>query len=485
MWGSSSWPPTGRTAEGGRATKVRSRLTLAFVYILLTVIVALEVPLGFNLGRRAESEVRTNALLNAQTIAATIGAETTLDHKKLQTLIYAHYPHTEDGRVIVVDPTGVLIADSMGAANLGRRYATPARPELQIVIREQRPTAEIRHSQTLGQDILVAAAPILDEQRFYGAVRQSHGLGEVQAGVRRQILGLIVIGLAALAAGLILAFGLSDSFSRPLNRLARTASRLGEGDLSSRVGNVGGAGEIQEVAASFDEMADRLEATVRAQREFVANASHQLRTPLTGMKLRLESAVNEAPNEELRRQLEAADREVDRLSQIVDRLLVMSRRIEEGGSAHVDVGDAVRRAVGRWEARARQLGATLEAKGVGGVAFGDAADLDQILDNIIDNAIAYAPGSIVVETTPGDGRVVVAVEDSGPGIPTEELPRVTDRFYRGKGSPPGGSGLGLAIVRDLAEKWGGEVSVTSPTGGGTRVEISLAATDEPRAEARP
>jgi signal transduction histidine kinase len=93
---------------------------------------------------------------------------------------------------------------------------------------------------------------------------------------------------------------------------------------------VSGAREVEELGQSFDEMADRLERSVHAQREFVANASHQLRTPLTAMKLRLEGAIAEAPDEAVRQRLEAADLEVDRLSGIVDRLLVMAREIEEG-----------------------------------------------------------------------------------------------------------------------------------------------------------
>jgi len=113
-------------------------------------------------------------------------------------------------------------------------------------------------------------------------------------------------------------------------------------------------------------MADRLEATVKAQREFVANASHQLRTPLTGIKLRIEAAMAGAPSEEVRRQLEAADTEVDRLAGIVNRLLVMARRIEEGGPSEIDLDEAVHRALERWGERASRQGATLTAKGEGG-----------------------------------------------------------------------------------------------------------------------
>ncbi len=436
------------------------------------MIVALEVPLAINLQSRTRAEVTSTVQSDALLAAATIGAERTTHPTALQRYVYNHFSHTEDGRVIVVDPDGVLIADSLGPASLGLQYATPGRPELVSVLQTQDPTSQIRHSETLGQDILVAAAPIIDESKFFGAVRISRGMGGVQNQVHRIILGLGVIGLAALAAGLIIAFAMAGSFSRPLTKLAAVAKRLGQGDLSARAETDESVTEIAQLATSFDDMADRLEATVKAQREFVANASHQLRTPLTGMKLRIESAMADAP-EETRRQLEAADTEVDRLAGIVDRLLVMARRIEEGGLSEIDLDDAVARAVARWGERASREGVTISAKGKGGRALGVSADLDQVLDNLIDNAVSYAPGPIVVEAGQANGSVFVAVQDRGPGIAPEERERVTERFYRGTSAPHGGSGLGLAIVRELAEKWGGSVVVGQSDGGGTRVEVRL------------
>ena len=433
----------------------------------------LEVPLAINLQRRVQSEVRSSAEASALLVAANIGAARTAHPTILQRYVTRRFPDQQNGRVIVIDPDGVLIADSTGNQNLGQTYATPGRPELMRVLQTPEPTSEIRHSDTLGQDILVAAAPIIEEGTSYGAVRVSELMGEVQNRVRRVIAGLAIIGLAALCAGLIVAFALAGSFSRPLTKLAAVAKRLGGGDLSARAETSQGASEIVQLARSFDDMADRLEATVKAQREFVANASHQLRTPLTGMKLRIEAALAGEPSEEVRRQLEAADDEVDRLAGMVNRLLVMARRIEEGGPSEIDLDDAVHRALERWDERASRQGATLTARGEAGRALGEGADVDQILDNLIDNAVAYAPGPVVIETGWADGRAFLAVEDVGPGIAADERHRVTDRFFRGRTAPKGGTGLGLAIVRELAEKWGGTVVVKAADGGGTRVEVRL------------
>jgi signal transduction histidine kinase len=325
----------------------------------------------------------------------------------------------------------------------------------------------------LGHDIMATAVPIQDGQRLLGAIRITRSVQQVNDNIRNVTLGLAAIGIAALVAGMLLAFGLAGSLSRPLTRLAAAARRLGEGDLSTRAGDVGGASEVEELGHSFDEMADRLERSVQAQREFVANASHQLRTPLTAMKLRLEGAIADAPNDELRSQIEAADREVDRLSGIVDRLLVMAREIEEGRSAHVDLREAADRAVARWNERAGARDSTVVVRGDGGSARVDPTDLDQILDNLLDNATAYAPGEVTLESGGSNGRVFVAVQDRGPGIAADDLARVTERFYRGRGTPSGGSGLGLAIARQLAEKWAGSLTVESVGGEGTRVEVRL------------
>jgi len=420
------------------------------------------------------SELETRALIQAQGIAAQIGVENISDAARLEQIVTQAAAQV-GGRVIAVDDRGILVADSEGPGSLGTLYATSGRPEIGHALAGA-PFSEIRDSIDLGHDIMATAVPIQDEQRLVGAVRITRSVQQANDNVRNVTLGLAAIGIAALVAGMLLALGLAGSLSRPLTRLAAAARRLGEGDLSARAGDVSGASEVEELGQSFDEMADRLERSAQAQREFVANASHQLRTPLTAMKLRLEGAIADAPDEELRGRLEAADREVDRLSGIVDRLLVMAREIEEGISASVDLREAVDRAVIRWNERAGQRDSIVVAQGDGGSARVDPTDLDQILDNLLDNATEYAPGEVTIESGGSNGRVFVAVRDRGPGIAPQDLARVTERFYRGRGVPSGGSGLGLAIARQLVEKWGGTLDVQSEHGEGTRVEVRLDAT---------
>jgi signal transduction histidine kinase len=444
--------------------------------------------LAVNLERRVTAELENSALGRAQAIASVIGprvieraagggAAADAALRNLRRLTSSPPPGI---RVVVTDGSGLVLADSAGVYATGTLFANGRRPEVGGALAGS-PTSKIRYSQTLRRDLMATAVPVYDQTgRVVGSVRITQDVEAVTEGVWRTRLGLLAIGGAAILAGLIVAFGLAESLSRPLARLATAAKRLGRGDLMTRVGDVGRADEIAELGRAFDEMADRLERTVRAQREFVANASHQLRTPLTAMKLRLEAVAGEAEDPEHRKRIDAAEREVDRLAELVDRLLSVSREVEEGRAARIDLADAVERAESQWRERAAAAGAVLSIEGRASATESNESDIDQILDNLIDNAIAYAPGPIVIESGRHDGSAFVAVRDEGPGIPPDEADRVLERFYRGRAAAGAGSGLGLAIARSLAERWGGSIEVASAPAEGTRVEVRL-----PAAPARP
>lgn len=453
--------------------KVRTRLAASFAYVLLVVIVALTVPLGIVLRDRARSELEALTLANAQTIAAVLTRDQLEDDPADRRALVRNarrYAGDVGGRVVVLDDAGVAIADSH-EEDLGEDFATSGRPEVASALASQ-PLAEVRRSEEEEGDIAVAAAPIIDEGELVGVVRISRDVATVQANVGRATAAIVAVALGGLIAGLVLVLAIARSLARPLSRLATTARRLGDGDLSARAGSLEGGDEVHELAGSFDEMASRVERTVRAQREFVANASHQLRTPLTGIKLRLEAGIAESDDEEVRTQLRAADKEVDRLSQIIERLLTMASQIEQGTVPHADLGDAVERAVHRWQERAVRGSAELsnQVDGVDLVVIADPADVDQVLDVLIDNALTHAAGPIRVIASAGPGRAVVSVTDRGPGIPEDEVARVTERFFRGRGAATGGSGLGLAIARELAERWRGGLDLRADDVG-TRVDV--------------
>ena len=229
-------------------------------------------------------------------------------------------------------------------------------------------------------------------------------------------------------------------------------------------------------------MTDRIGIVLAAQREFVSNASHQLRTPLTGLRLRLESAAAKADSHELERELNAAEQEVDRLARLLNTLLMLAREGQTRVAGRlVSLGLASKHAHERWEARAEQLGQRLVLEpGDDVVVLAVEEDLAIVLDNLIENALHYSPeGSTVTIEFGRDGAdAYLAVLDDGPGVAPGEEEAVFERFGRGSASKSSsGTGLGLAIVQTLAQRWGGQASLRARPEGGTRAEIRLPAGD--------
>jgi len=438
---------------------LRLRLLVAFAYVALLILVALEVPLALNLSRRIDAEVKDDAASQAFVVAA--GASGRMrDGQELRKL--ARNAGAQLGaRVIVVGKTGLLKADSAGTAS-GTSYRS--RPEIKIALDGRRAQGE-RHSATLGQDLLYTAVPVTNQGRVVGAVRVT------------QDVSAVAIGGFALLIGLAIAWFLASSLSRPLRDLAQTAHRVEEGDLEARAA-VSGPKESREVALAFNDMTERLERVLAAQREFVANASHQLRTPLTGLRLRLEAARAGA-TPDIDADLAAAETELERLSRLLTGMLTLAREGGEAGPGRpVSLPDAARRAQERWQPRAETRDQQLVLAGNGdAVAEASDEDIAIVLDNLIENALHYSPdaSTVMVDWGQADGAAWIAVLDEGPGLATGEETALFERFARGSAGrdEAGGTGLGLAIVQTLANRWRGRASIENRAEGGMRAELRL------------
>ena len=463
---------------------LRLRILAAFAYGFLLILVALEVPLALNLRNRVDAEVRNDAAGQAHIVAAQASGSMSQPAQLRQ--IASQAGSQLGARVIVVDQTGMLKADSAGAAP--RSFAS--RPEIRLALSGRTAQGE-RHSDTLGENLLYSAVPVTNRGRTVGAVRVTQSVSAVNDRVRKSVLALAAIGLAALLLGLVLAWFLADSLSRPLRKLSRSARQVEEGNFEARA-EVTGPQEAREVAVAFNDMADRIGTVLAAQREFVANASHQLRTPLTGLRLRLESATAKADSPDLERELAAAEQEVERLSRLLNTLLMLAREGQTPRAGRlVSLGLAAKHAHERWEARSEQRGQRLELEPAQDVVVHAAEeDLAIVLDNLIENALHYSPegSTVTIEYGRRGADAVLAVLDDGPGIAPGEEEAVFERFGRGRASKggPAGTGLGLAIVQTLAERWGGRAALSPRPEGGTRAEIRLPAGDVvPTAEVEP
>ena len=451
---------------------LRVRLLAAFAYFLVLVIVALDVPLVLNVARRVDTEVKARAAADAQLVAASAAAE--LDTRDVADLRRIVRRAAEDagGRVLVVGRNGAIVADSGGqTGNYGNR------PEIRAAL-DGGISQGRRFSDTLGETLLFTAVPVVVEGDVGGAVRVTQSVDAIDRRMRRDVLGLIGIGLIALVLGLAFAWFLAGTLARPLQRLAATARRVEAGDLGARA-EPEGSTENREVAHAFNDMTDRLEQVLAAQREFVANASHQLRTPLTGLRLRLENASLKA-GPELAQELGAAEREVERLARLLTALLTLAREGDRPPARQaVAVAEALERARERWEERAAQGGHRLELDcRDSGLAAVSEEDLAIVLDNLIENALVYSPdgGAVTLECARDGDRIVAAVMDEGPGLAPGEEEQVFERFTRGTGGQKSpGTGLGLAIVATLARRWGGSAKIANRPSGGARAEVRLPA----------
>lgn len=452
---------------------LRARLIAAFAYVLVLVIVALAVPLSLNLSKRVDAEIRAEAVGQAQLVAASASGR--LDDPDELDRLAARSSERVGGRVVIVGIRGRLLADSAGEGLENEDYAT--RPEIAAALRGETDQGE-RRSDDLDQDLLYTAVPVVSNGRRVGAVRVTQSVDAVNEEVRNDTLALVGVGAIALVLGLVVASVLAGSLSRPLRGLAATARRIARGDLDARA-EIEGPTEQREVAAAFNDMTERLAQALAAQREFVANASHQLRTPLTGLKLRLEAAGLQSDDPQVESELAAAEREADRLAKLLDELLTLARDADRPATGtEIGLREAAEAAEERWAGPAAQAGHRLELAGGPEVCVVSSAhDLAIVLDNLIENALNYSPdGSRVkVEWSAGDGGARLAVLDEGPGVGPDEDGHLFERFYRGEAGRRGapGTGLGLAIVETLARRWGGSARIANRPEGGARAEVTL------------
>jgi len=453
---------------------LRTRLLAAFAYVLVLVIVALEVPLALNLSRRVDAEVRSEAQGQAQLLAGFVSGR--LDRGEELDRLARDAAEDLGGRVIVVGPPprGRLLADSAGSGLRSESYAS--RPEIADALRGQAVQGE-RHSDSLGEDLLFTAVPVLSEGRTTGAVRVTQSVDAVQGEVRSDVIALVGVGVLALLLGLGVAWLLAGSLARPLRGLAGAARRVSGGDLDARA-RVEGSSEQREVASAFNDMTGRLARALRAQQEFVANASHQLRTPLTGLRLRLEAAALKSRDPEVHGELVAAERETERLARLLTELLMLARERERPEPEALSLAEAAEAARERWDGPARRSRHRLNARGEGApVVAATGADLGVILDNLVENALNYSPPgtAVAIEWGSERGSAWAAVLDEGPGMEPKERERAFERFYRGGASRGGaaGTGLGLSVVEALARRWAGSVRLEERPEGGTRAELRL------------
>jgi signal transduction histidine kinase len=281
---------------------------------------------------------------------------------------------------------------------------------------------------------------------------------------------LVAAGVVALLAAALVGFLLSRVFARRIHRLERAANRIASGQFDEPVVDRA-ADELGELARAFERMREQLAALERARREFIANASHELRTPIFALGGHVELLTDEEMDDETRREFLSEMRvQVERLTKLATDLLDLSRL--DAGRLHVelaavDLGEIAASLAGEFGGLGRGLDHRLETMAEPGtIALADEERVRQIGRILVENAIIHTPPGTEVRLTTAetDNGVELRVEDTGPGISSADQQHVFDRFYRADGVITSGSGLGLAIARELAGVMGGEIALASSPG---------------------
>ena len=442
---------------------MRKRLALSLVAVAAVILLVFSVPLASFVARvereRLVTALERDAFILAGHAKETLNTTEGAVLPSLQPYLDA-YTSVNDPRVIIANSSGRVVAANDSAIVLGTDFSN--RPEVARALTGE-PAVGERESRTLGETLVFVAVPVLLGGDVLGVVRISHPQSHIDSEVRRQLTGIAVAGVITLLASAIIGIPLALGIARPIERLTRRTERLAEGDFSVRADVAIGPPEVRELSRSFNTMAGRLGLLIDGQRQFASAVSHQLRTPLTALRLRLEQAQDAIPdgNPIASEALEASRAEADRLQEMVEQLLALARI--EGRStatAEVDAVAVVRSRIDIWAplAAERSIDFVMNAPARLSCTAMEGA-LEQIIDNYIDNALGVAPDASVIEVnvSRSGASVTIDVVDQGPGLSDEQLTLAFERFWRGahtENNP--GTGLGLAIVKQLAIASGGD-----------------------------
>ncbi|MGC4749732.1 sensor histidine kinase [Micromonospora sp. DT201] len=438
---------------------MRRRLVFIYLLLMVLVLIALETPLAASIASRETEQVRADRLADATRFASLAG------------------PALRDDGPGPIESELVSYDDlyGLGAAVVDRDRGTPvATPRWQpgpvtssvldiALSGQQTSTPESIWPWTSGP--VVVAVPISDGGEVLGAVVIVTPGGPIRQVVTAWWLLLALAGLLAVLTCVLTAFGLAGWVLRPVTELDAVTHEIAEGDRGARVHYRLGPPELRRLAASFNHMADVVSDVMDRQRAFVAHASHQLRNPLTALRLRVEELGPSLTDEDGRSEHRLALEETDRLALVLDALLTLARaEREENERVTVDATAVAASRVAAWAPLARHRSVALRLDTTDTPAYAQTVPtaVDQALDALIDNAVKFSGdgGAVTVTVARRDNGVALEVRDSGPGMTESQLGQATERFWRAPDAQNvDGAGLGLTIAAVLVDASDGRLTM--------------------------
>ncbi|MGN9755973.1 sensor histidine kinase [Streptomyces sp. SD31] len=452
------------------------QLIRSYVLLVAVAIALFTVPVAFTLTDQLRRDTADSVRREAKTMALLLGNGNAPSCAALEEMADAYAGQTP-GKVTVTERCDTNLRSPKRDAALTK------------ALEQGEPTTDWGSSFIWGPQLEITVPARASEKDLdgrnngpvVGAVRIAYSTNDMTSRLWqiwgfRAGLAVVVLGVAA-----VIGAAAARRITRPLRQLNDMASKFSDGDLTAR-SPVTGPPETQTLARTLNQGAERLDTLVAAQRIFVADASHQLRTPLTALRLSLDNIADGVDDDFVREDVEQATAEVVRMSRLVNGLLVLARAEAKVSAAEpLNLWDIVRERLDVWRPAADERGVTIALRGSADgrlLVLTSPGHLDQVLDNVLSNALEVSPdgGTITVRVEPRGDEVVLSVDDEGPGMSDAEKSRAFDRFWRGQGlTGKTGSGLGLAVVKQLVTDDGGAVALGDAPGGGLSVRISLRA----------
>ncbi len=393
--------------------------------------------------------------------------------------------------VTIIDVRGDPIVDSRGQPGMIANQIEAAEIQAAMNLVEQH---DVRSDPATGDKYLFAAAPVQIGNQLLGIIRIAQPMRDVLAPIRALARDVVLAGAAALILATVLSFWIAGRLVQPIRKLEKTALAVASGDLS-QTADIQSRDEIGSLARTFDYMVRELQEMMRRQHIFIANASHELRTPLTNIKLRSEALLSLAGEDPVlnMRYLHEIDSEADRMGRLATVMLDLSRMGNDRPAPSETPVDIRPMLLSLAESvRLRSESASLDfsqhiAEDLPALAV-RVDEVETVILNLLDNAIKYTPAGGAVElwaapdSSQGAAGVAISVNDSGSGIPSEDVDRIFEYFYRvdkarsrqssrSASSAGSGAGLGLAIVQKLVELNNGQIRVSSVENQGTTFTV--------------
>jgi len=401
---------------------VRRRLLMSTLAVVVTAVLLLGLPLAFVVSQLQISAATQQVQRDATTAARSLQARTDAGLK----------PDAQGAAAAARSLPDRYVSITQN----GRRTVTIGDP---IMSR----SAITAHASTRNFSVTIQADDSFRYSRITGAMA-------------------LIGSLALLAAAVAVALAVVQArrLTRPLEELASAADRLGSGDARP-LGRRYGVAELDQVAEGLDGSAQRITDLLSAERDFAADASHQLRTPLTALSMRLEEMIAAADQPVVvREEGAAALAQTERLAEVVSQLLDRTRRSVRGVPSLISIDDVLAQQVIEWDHAFRRTNRKLEVVGEKGLrAYVTSGALAQVVATLLDNALVHGAGTVTIRTSRTPKSVVVEVRDEGKGVPHDLVPRIFERNVSGS---PGGTGLGLALARTVAAADGGNVVLVRP-----------------------